>query len=98
LPLDYIFYPPTDPNWEVQTIEALVEHAAILLADACLYRHKGYIGKREKISWGFILGFPVGGAAISVDDSLRIIDTGRIYHALLKLLPNSPNNVSNSNK
>jgi len=81
--LYFYTYPPrfTDPNWEVQTIRALVEHAATLAgADACLYRHQGYIGKREKISWGFILGFPVGGAAISVDDSLRIIDTG-IYHA-----------------
>jgi len=47
-------------------------------ADACLYRHQGYIGKRENLLGS---GFPVGGAAISVDDSLRIIDTGRIYHA-----------------
>jgi len=51
-------------------------------ADACLYRHEGYIGKREKKSLGVvILGFPAGGATISADDSLRIIDTGRIYHA-----------------
>jgi len=50
--------------------------------DACLYRHEGYIGKREKkISWGCYPGFPAGGATISADDSLRIIDTGRIYHA-----------------
>lgn len=86
--LDYIYIiiPPrfTDPNWELQTIGGLVEHAAIPLLGLMLifYRRPGYIDKREKnllglLSWGSLLV----GLLYLLMIPLGIVDTGRIYHA-----------------
>jgi len=68
-------------------------------ADACLYRHEGYIGKREKKSLGVVILVSLLVGLLYADDSLRIIDTGAsIMLPTLKWLPKSPNNVSSSNK
>lgn len=85
--LDYIYIviPPrfTNPAWELQTIGAFVEHAAIPLLGLMLvfYRYQGYISKLEKrllglLSWVSLLL----GLLYLLMVPLGIIDTGRIYH------------------
>lgn len=86
--LDYIYIviPPrfTNPAWELQTIGAFIEHAAIPLLGLMLvfYRYQGYISKLEKhllglLSWGSLLL----GLLYLLMVPLGIIDTGRIYHS-----------------
>ena len=86
--LDYIYIviPPrfTNPAWELQTIGAFVEHAAIPLLGLMLvfYRYQGYISKLEKhllglLSWVSLLL----GLLYLLMVPLGIIDTGRIYHS-----------------
>ena len=86
--LDYIYIviPPrfTDPNWELQTIGAFVDHVAAPLLGLLFvfYRHQGYIGKGEKnllgvLSWVSLLV----GLVYLLLVPLGIMDTGRIYHA-----------------
>lgn len=86
--LDYIYIiiPPrfTDPNWELQTIGALVDHAAIPLLGLMLvfYRHQGLIGKRQKTFLGFLSWVSLlVGLIYLLMIPLGIIDTGRVYHA-----------------
>jgi hypothetical protein len=86
--LDYIYILIplrfTNPNWEFQTIGALVEHAAIPLLGLMLvfYRHQGYILKREKnLLWFLSWVSLVVGLLYLLMLPLGIIDTGRIYHA-----------------
>ena len=86
--LDYIYIviPPrfTNPAWELQTIGAFVEHAAIPMLGLMLvfYRYQGYISRIEKnllglLSWGSLLL----GLLYLLMVPLGIIDTGRIYHS-----------------
>ena len=86
--LDYIYIviPPrfTNPAWELQTIGAFTEHAAIPMLGLMLvfYRYQGYISKLEKhllglLSWVSLLL----GLLYLLMVPLGIIDTGRIYHS-----------------
>ena len=86
--LDYIYIIIplrfTDPNWELQTIGALVDHAAIPLLGLMLvfYRRQGFIGKRQKAFLGFLSWVSlVIGLLYLLMIPLGIMDTGRIYHA-----------------
>lgn len=86
--LDYIYIIIplrfTDPNWELQTIGALVDHAAIPLLGLMLvfHRHQGFIGKRQKTFLGFLSWVSlIVGLLYLLMIPLGIIDTGRIYHA-----------------
>lgn len=74
----------TNPSWELQTISALVEHAAIPLLGLMLifFRHEGYIGNLEQnllkfLSWVSLLV----GVLYLLMLPLGITDTWRIYHA-----------------
>lgn len=86
--LDYIYiiFPLrfTDPNWELQTIGSLVDHAAIPLLGLMLvfYRHQGFISKNQKAFLGFLSWVSLlVGLIYLLLIPLGIIDTGRIYHA-----------------
>ncbi len=86
--LDYIYIviPPrfTNPAWELQTIGAFAEHAAIPLLGLMLvfYRYQGYITKLEKNLLGFLSRISLLlGLLYLLMVPLGIIDTGRIYHS-----------------
>lgn len=73
----------TNPSWELQTISALVEHAAIPLLGLMLifFRHEGYIGNLEQnllkfLSWVSLLV----GVLYLLMLPLGITDTWRMYH------------------
>ena len=86
--LDYIYIiiplRLTNPEWEFQTIGALVEHAAVPLLGLMFvfYRQEGYIRKLEKnllglLSWVSLLV----GLLYLLMLPLGIVDTWRLYHA-----------------
>lgn len=75
----------TNPSWELQTIGALVEHAAIPLLGLMLifFRHEGYIGNLEQnllkfLSWVSLLV----GVLYLLMLPLGITDTWRMYHVI----------------
>ena len=74
----------TDPNWELQTIGALVEQAAIPLLGLMFvfYRRQGYMRNSERILLMFLswLALLVGLLYLLMLP-LGITDTWRLYHA-----------------
>lgn len=82
----HIIFPPrfTNPEWEFQTIGAMVEHVAAPLLGLLFvfYRHQGYIFKLEKIILGFLSWISLlVGLLYLLMLPLGVADTWRLYQA-----------------
>ena len=82
----HIVFPPrfTNPEWEFQTIGAMVEHVAAPLLGLLFvfYRNQGYIFKLEKIILGFLSWISLlVGLLYVLMVPLGVADTWRIYQA-----------------